>query len=63
MEDAVQALDPLGHPIVEMRGRRGSQRVAFASHAEHHPDCTECVTRDRDSRFPFAITDKEPVNA
>ncbi|MDM4761917.1 YqaJ viral recombinase family protein [Galbitalea sp. SE-J8] len=59
MEDAERVVDALGEPVMEMRTRRGSTRVAVAAHAEHHPDCTECVTRDADSRYPQAIIKKE----
>lgn len=44
-----------GHNIFELRPRRGQQRVNVKTHAEHHPDCADCVTRDRTSHVPYAL--------
>lgn len=44
-----------GRKVFELRPRRGNQRVNVNTHSEHHPDCAECVTRDRTSHVPYAL--------
>lgn len=48
-----------GRKVFELRPRRGQQRVNVGTHAQHHPDCAECVTRDRTSHVPYAIGEAE----
>lgn len=54
-ETAQFAIGPNDKRVLELRPRRGQQRVAVKTHAEHHPDCEECVTRDRTSHVPYAL--------
>lgn len=58
METAETVLDVDGKPVFKMPARRGAQRVSVDRHLEHHPDCGDCVVRDRDSRTPSAIIPK-----
>lgn len=46
-----------GKRVFELRPRQGQRRVAVGTHAEHHPDCAVCVTRDRTSHVPYALGD------
>jgi putative phage-type endonuclease len=55
-ENEIAVVD--GKPVFKMPSRSGARRVAVASHEAHHPDCAECITRDRDSRTPQAIIPK-----
>jgi putative phage-type endonuclease len=47
-----------GIPVMKMGTRQGQHRVKVATHADHHPDCTECVTQDKTSRSPAAVIQK-----
>lgn len=58
-ETAEIALDADGRPVMKMGSRQGAHRVKVATHDEHHPDCTECVTQDKTSRSPAAVIQKE----
>jgi putative phage-type endonuclease len=44
-----------GKNVFELRPRRGQQRVNVKTHTEQHPDCADCVTRDRTSHVPYAL--------
>lgn len=48
-----------GRKVFELRPRQGQQRVLVKTHTQHHPDCAECVTRDRTSHVPYAIGDEK----
>ena len=58
-EQAVVAVDEHEKPVMKMPSRRGQRRVLVATHEQNHPDCTSCVTRDRDSRSPQAVIDNQ----
>lgn len=44
-----------GRKVFELRPRLGQQRVNVKTHTAHHPDCADCVTRDRTSHVPYAL--------
>jgi putative phage-type endonuclease len=58
METAEIAVDSNDKPVFKLPERRGQQRVLVGTHNEHHPDCGECVIRDRNSRTPSAVIPK-----